>query len=267
MKGSCLIVAVVLVIYGILEVMRRKVGIKRFALLVLTALPLLWRQCGRMELVRTACKLDRYEPGGGADFPMAHWVMMSMSGTGGYNRTDFDYTYSYPTKEEKSQADWERAREKIEGYGGLAGFLNFEFQKIAATWGDGKYTQQIHLTLESETDRDSGFHQDGWEVLWNLLQLHDGVCAHHVPVFPAVHWEGDPGQKQSPNPDPSLYLRALLFFAFWETKSRYLLNLHARVFPVRALWAGGQPAPAKGRHRMSGEHSNGKSPKLRSNKD
>src|SRR5699024_6348081 len=31
------------------------------------SLPLLWRQCGRMELVRPACKLDRYEPGGGAD--------------------------------------------------------------------------------------------------------------------------------------------------------------------------------------------------------
>lgn len=267
LKGSCLIVAVVLVIYGILEVMRRKVGIKRFALLVLTALLCFGGSVGGWNwYVRHASWIDmsREEE---LTFPMAHWVMMSMSGTGGYNRTDFDYTYSYPTKEEKSQADWERAREKIEGYGGLAGFLNFEFQKIAATWGDGKYTQQIHLTWNQKRTVIQDFTRTDGKY-YGIFYNYTTVFVLTMYLFFLLSIGKGIWSKNSPRTLIHLCIfGALLFFAFWETKSRYLLNF-TPVFFLCVLYGLEDSLPLqRGRHRMSGEHSNGKSPKLRSNKD
>jgi len=41
---------------------------------------------------------DRYE------FPMTHWVMMGLGKSGGYNQEDVDFTASFETSEQRSQA-------------------------------------------------------------------------------------------------------------------------------------------------------------------
>ena len=49
-----------------------------------------------------------------ANFPVTHWLMMGLQGHGrSDSSSDEDYTYSFPTKEEKSAANREEIRLRL----------------------------------------------------------------------------------------------------------------------------------------------------------
>lgn len=81
-----------------------------------------------------------------SNFPVTHWLMMGLQGDGGYSAVDEDYTYSFPTKEEKSAANREEIRLRLGALAdsGASGILKFVTDKITVTWAsehDGLYLE------------------------------------------------------------------------------------------------------------------------------
>lgn len=218
-KGSVLIIAAALLVHCLLTAFNRRT----FAAIALAAVCFVGINAGWSHYIRNVSWLDmsREEE---LTFPVQHWIMMSMSGNGGFHQDEFDYTYAFKSKDAKAEADMERLKEKIEGYGSVAGFLNFEFEKMAWTWGDAKFAQQAHLDwTEKETVVNEFTGKDGEYHQIFYIYTSAFILAVYLLFFVSL--------ARGLFTDPDLYtlipitiFGVLLFFSFWETKSRYLLN-------------------------------------------
>lgn len=71
-------------------------------------------------------------------FPPAHWIMMGAQGVGELNEEDVYYTSSFPTYEEKKEADWLRLQTRIEEMG-VSGCLRLAGRKMTYTWSYGNH--------------------------------------------------------------------------------------------------------------------------------
>lgn len=69
-------------------------------------------------------------------YPTVHWIMMSFQGDGQYNSADDAYTGSFSTKEERTEADVQRLRERI-GQMGPGGLLTLFRNKLRVAFSDG----------------------------------------------------------------------------------------------------------------------------------
>lgn len=71
-------------------------------------------------------------------FPAQHWVMMGLSGSGGFNPEDEAYSASFPDLASRTEGDTARIAERLKdyGFGGLMAHLQ---RKVAFTWADGTY--------------------------------------------------------------------------------------------------------------------------------
>lgn len=68
------------------------------------------------------------------EFPPTHWIMMALNKTGGFNQDDVVYTYSFPTYEEKKDANIAEIKERISDMG-LDGVLkHILYTKQIRTW-------------------------------------------------------------------------------------------------------------------------------------
>lgn len=70
--------------------------------------------------------------------PYTHWVMMGMKGHGGWDYDDYLLTYSYSTREERTKANLEEIKNRLDNYG-RGGYFKFLTIKASWTWGDGTY--------------------------------------------------------------------------------------------------------------------------------
>lgn len=219
LKGSCIIVAVALIVHSIISGFKRR----NLGTLLIIALTFSILFQGWNHYVRNCSWVDmsREEE---LTFPAAHWIMMSLSGNGGFHQKDFDYTFSFGSKAEKQAGDIKRAKEKIKKMGGVEDFINFELRKISQTWGDGKFAQQAHLdwmrkdsVIQEFTGEEGRYHSVFYLYITTFILV--------MYVLFLVSIAGGMFRK---NNICSLFniciFGVLLFFAVWETKSRYLLN-------------------------------------------
>ena len=68
------------------------------------------------------------------EFPSIHWVMMSLV-YGGYNGPDVEYTMSFPTYQERVEADKQRLIERVKERGILGTIEFMTVTKAVRTWG------------------------------------------------------------------------------------------------------------------------------------
>lgn len=219
LKGSCIIVAVALVIHSFISGLNRRT----LAAILIAACVFGVSYQAWQSYVRNCSWIDMSREDA-LTFPAVHWIMMALSGNGGFRQEDFDYTYSFEGKKEKQAADIERAREKLEELGGAGGFIRFEMNKIALTWGDGKFAQQAHLewmqkdTWVQEFVNDEGRYYPVFYVYTRAFV----VILYTLFLFSAA---GGCFRKNGIMSVINICIfGVLLFFAVWETKSRYLLN-------------------------------------------
>lgn len=79
----------------------------------------------------TAEQYDMYQ------FPYVHWVMMALGPNGRYNQEDVDYTLSFNSVDEKTQADMQVIRERIDAMGPF-GLIEHElYEKVYHAWTQG----------------------------------------------------------------------------------------------------------------------------------
>ncbi|MDD6662041.1 MAG: glycosyltransferase family 39 protein [Lachnospiraceae bacterium] len=108
---------------------------KNFAVcLLLTALPLLGTVKGLDFMLSDTLAISE-KMSNELEFPITHWVMMGLApGSGGYNKTDVEYTHEQPDYEAKKAANIEKIQKRIQEYG-AAGLLNHIFgEKLRYGW-------------------------------------------------------------------------------------------------------------------------------------
>ena len=221
-KGSVLVVLVALPIYIFLQDHPIKKKLLYMAVPVLEVVVLIsaWSfymdHCSWLNTERA----DEYE------FPSMHWIMMASIGSGDYRQSDFDYTQSFPTLEQRKEADTEEFLRRVSSYGSAANYLRFEVKKIAAVLADGIYAQSSHLKMT--------FSKVPWLEDWvtsdgTYYKLFYAYITIFITAFYLAFLAGAIlGIIKAPTHESTLWhiilFGVLLFFAFWEFKSRYLLN-------------------------------------------
>lgn len=164
---------------------------------------------------------DRYK------LPLIHWVMMSSEGGGGYDPSDFNYSLSFETLEERKKADWEEYVRRVNAYGNPLNFVRAVISKLSNGMTDGRFYQQNSMEISYDKNKGIGtvVCSEGkfnrclitylhlyiaylyFSILLGaLIRLKEGIFEKSVFFLQLTHFG------------------IILFFALWEFKSRYLLN-------------------------------------------
>ncbi|MDE7253844.1 MAG: hypothetical protein K2O32_13000 [Acetatifactor sp.] len=221
-KGSILILLVAMSIYTVLrhDSLRRTLYALICLILVcasiLTAWPLYKDHCSWIDTTEA----DQFE------LPAIHWVMMAAKGDGDYRSEDFWYSQNFPTYEERRRADTEEFVRRVQSYGSARSYISYEIKKVSKVMADGMYAQAVHLTYT--------FHKvpvlkklvtdQGQYYPWFYGYITVYITLYYLSILASAFW-GIVRKKHSLNTLFHVCLFGVfLFFAFWEFKSRYLLN-------------------------------------------
>ena len=221
-KGSALILFVAVIVHLILQSKPLLQKLMVFLLLFTSVFLILsgWsvykNNCSWIDTSRA----DEFE------FPSIHWVMMASVDSGSYRQSDFDYTQSFPTLAQKREANSEEFLRRVKSYGSCTNYLRFEIQKMAAVLADGKYAQTEHLqqTFSRAPSLANWLLNEG--DYYNLFYCYITIL---ITLFYFSVLTGSllGIARGTLHTDTLLHITlfgVLLFFAFWEFKSRYLLN-------------------------------------------
>lgn len=85
-------------------------------------------------------------------YPAVHWIMMSAQGEGQYNSADDAYTGSFSTREERTKADLERLKERVQKMG-PGGLLTLFRNKLRVAFSDGTDDYQALFRSMQKTSR------------------------------------------------------------------------------------------------------------------
>lgn len=160
------------------------------------------------------------------EVPKTHYLMMASIGDGGYRQDDLEYTMSFPTYEEKTTATLNKYLERVQSYGSADAYISFLIDKLSTGLSDAKFAQQTHLDVACANSKMKYFLLPGEDyhalfyccttiyltVIYVFMLLSPLVNAfsHRIHISSVLN---------------IAYFGSLLFFSFWEFKSRYLLNL------------------------------------------
>lgn len=86
-------------------------------------------------------KLDK------TSFPLTHWLMMGLTGNGGYNQEDVDYTASYIGLENKKEYNLKIIKERLQNLEKENELFDFYTNKALYVWGDGTYYSIAKLNV------------------------------------------------------------------------------------------------------------------------
>lgn len=222
LKGSAIVLLIAICIWLLI---REKKTVKRkrfieitcvFAAFMVTLSA--WGQFAR------ACPWLDQENRDALELPKMHWVLMGSVGSGSYEQDILDYSLSFESYAEKVQADKEAYISVVKQYGAL-GYLRFIYDKLCNTLSDGRYYQQSHMDLFDA--------EKGVGIVVNHEGQFNGLLIAAETCFLYIIYLGFFSASLSSlirnRVDETLmcaicFLGLILFFAFWEFKSRYLMN-------------------------------------------
>lgn len=158
------------------------------------------------------------------EWPMTHWVMMGLTGFGGYNQEDSDFTASIIGKDEKKEANLEVIKERLESYS-IVKFLYHLTRKSTRTWEDSTYYISHHIEEYIERSPLHDYVLNDGEHHYRLFAI---SCAFHLFLILMMILSALKGMLR-PRCDMTLLFRLAvfgiyLFLLIWETRSRYLFN-------------------------------------------
>ncbi len=170
--------------------------------------------------------------------PNTHWIMMGLSGNGGYNDADYKLTLSVDGSERKEFISNE-IKSRVKAYG-TVGLLGHLVEKTEYVWGDGTYT------TASKLDRDRTYYSSVDEYILSSGEKFAVGAYFEQAVFAftllgilaagviTLLKKNDSVEKLFPL---LLCIFGLfLFECFWEARTRYLFN-YSPLFIVTAAIA------------------------------
>lgn len=220
LKGSIAVVLIAVVIYMIY-----KGGIKRILLgtgtIITGFLVLTVAFSGLVSSLNIADK----ETSAKEKYPLTHWVMMGLKGSGGYNREDSKLTAHAGNYQEKKQANINVISQRISDYG-FNGLMNHFAEKIEFTWDDGTYYIS-HYTYKNINDN-SLLHNIIPKGGVNSPPFYAFSSAMHIMILVMVCVSAFSCIRK-PRFDYITLMHIMmfgvfLFFLIWETRSRYIYN-------------------------------------------
>lgn len=170
--------------------------------------------------------------------PKTHWLKMGLAGHGGYNNDDFVSTQNaIYNNEDVNKNCIEEIKKRLTGYG-LLGYLRFLSRKISYTWGDGTYYIPYKLSR-------SPIHPDN--ILSDIFNSNGKYNGIYIRVAGALHLAMLVilliGAFLTRNYSDNITLICKLsiigifiFFLFWETRSRYILNYTPVMFVLAGIF-------------------------------
>ena len=171
--------------------------------------------------------------------PHLHWVMMGLKGNGAYNGEDYGYTHSYPTYEQRVDANLARIKERLADFG-FRGYLEFLGRKQQLNFGSGIYG--VHEMIDDNPQRRNALHEfalDGGRYFDYYKVLAHG---HHVLIFLLIIWglwyDAVTRNKQAATifAARTAVVGIYLFLLLWEANSRYIINF-IPVFVICAVYS------------------------------
>ncbi len=164
---------------------------------------------------------DRYE------LPTMHWIMMASEGDGGYRQKALDYSLSYETKEARARADKDKFIEVVQSHGSFLAFMKEHvYKKICDSLADGRYYQQVHMDQSFMEDEMPGRILNCAGEYYNVLVrlLTGGLLFIYIGLFVATILAIKKPLVDEIFLIDIIFFGLLIFFCFWEFKSRYLMN-------------------------------------------
>ena len=160
-------------------------------------------------------------------FPYAHWVMMMLNDSGGYNQEDVDYTESFDSYKEKNEADIYKIKERIKSRG-IAGTIKHIFGvKILRTWGLGSMGGDDYIARlpAYKNPLQSIFCQDGkyHNVYLIYVQSYHLLMLFWIAYYLLVNIQIQ--EKQIENVVVTSVWGLAAFLCIWECNSRYLVQM------------------------------------------
>ena len=221
-KGSIAILLIAVVIYTLLrpDTLKRTLSTLFCLILVCFAILNIW------SLYRDNCswldtsEADKYE------FPSIHWVMMAAKGGSGYKTADVEYSLSFSTYAERKQADTEEFIRRVKSYNSAHDYIVYQIKKVSNVMANGLYAQSEHL----ETTFEAAPALADW-VSWQGKHYSKFYC--YITIYITFFYIsmlisavlGIFRKKHSLTTLFNIcFFGLMLFFSFWEFKSRYLLN-------------------------------------------
>lgn len=218
LKGSVLILTVAAVIYLAVRLDTWRKRGKEIGCVLLGVLLVTQAWAIRSEDLPwlDTSRSDRYE------LPFMHWVMMASHKDGGFVQEDLDYSLSFETLTEKKAATKDRYIRNVKEQG-LVGYMKFIVVKTVNTFSDGMYSQQDHLDQFRERAIGRWISSDGpYHV---CVKLYTSVALGFLYLAVAVSAIlGSRRKTGAPLFFHICMFGLILFFALWESKSRYLFN-------------------------------------------
>lgn len=219
LKGSIIILLAVAIVYLVLKFGIKKILCFSLALIVgFGSINVAYSAIFNSMNIVTEEQSDKYE------YPVTHWIMMGLKGLGHYNLEDSQYTQSFPTKEEKQEANIEVIKERIEDFG-VSGLISHIASKVKWTWEDGTYyiSHHIEKPIRENILHEFVLNNGEYHLIFYIyscgfqLFLLFMIC---VSIFKGC---------MKPEINLMTFLKGivfacLIFFIIWETRSRYLYN-------------------------------------------
>ncbi len=170
--------------------------------------------------------------------PYTHWVMMGLSGNGAYNGSDYEYTYTFSTREARAQANIERIGQRLKEYG-VVGYLEFLHRKQQLSFGSGIYG--VNEMIDDNPLRPNSLHQiaiEGGKYYETFKHMAHG---YHIFLFLLIILSAvyDAAAKTRGSINKLVVRLSItgifIFLALWEANSRYILNFMPMFIACAAL--------------------------------
>lgn len=170
-------------------------------------------------------------------FPTTHWIMMALTGKGGYRTDEADYTASFPTYEEKKEANIARIKERVDDYGFVGLLKHTDVKLTTYTWNDGLFNAPhflegsvakpirkniLHEFILTRGNYFYYFYAYAQSTYWILLLflLLSVVCG----IFERT--------KSTISLLRIAIIGGGLFYVIWETSPRYILQYYPMIIIV-----------------------------------
>lgn len=213
-RATVIITAAALLIYAVLRI--RSFRRSREAFSVLAVL------FGAVLMLGAYKTAERHYAGfdpSQTGYPAVHWVMMSAQGEGQYNSADDAYTGSFSTKEERTRADLDRLKERLEqmGPGGLLTLFRNKL-RVAFSDGDDDYASLFQTMREASPVQKyiNGSRSDYLAVY--LHSYHSLLCG---LILLALVWRAFRGKRGFLDVIALNVCGAYLFYLIWEVDEAY----------------------------------------------
>lgn len=159
------------------------------------------------------------------EYPVTHWMMMGLKGLGKYDEKDDYYTRSFPSKEEKKDANINVIKDRIKDYK-AEGLYEHLANKSVWTWQDGTY----YISYHNRKPKNDNILMDFLLIDGKYNKIFQNYSSALQLFILLMICLSAMKSMLKPKVDELLLIKgivfaAFLFFLLWETRSRYLFDM------------------------------------------